>query len=120
MRENQTTSPFQDVVLLRHKSQLQGNLVHTGILLGGVDPLSLSGKLEAFSKMKCPAGEEARLDRDLTFLFKSSKIELPGWDCWRISVFDYWSQTPVALQKLYCQKDTDQGPDSKQELEHRK
>lgn len=80
--KNQTNSPFQDVVLLRYKSLLQGNLVQTGILLGDADPLSLSGKREAHPEMKCPAGVRAagpvkkhRLDRDLTFSFKSSKTE---------------------------------------------
>lgn len=68
MCKNQTNSPFQDVVLLRHKSQVEGNLVQTGILLEVVDPLSLSGKLEAFSKMKCPAGERGTSGWRLNFL----------------------------------------------------
>lgn len=51
----QTNPPFQGVVLLRYKSLLQGNLVQTEILLGDVDPQSLSGKWEVYSKTKCPA-----------------------------------------------------------------
>lgn len=46
--KNQTNAPFQDAVLLGHKSQLQGHLVQTGILLGGggesPEPVWLNGK----------------------------------------------------------------------------
>lgn len=30
--------------------------MQTGILLGDAEPLSLSGKWEAYSRMQCPAG----------------------------------------------------------------
>ena len=84
---NQTNSPFQYVVLLGYKSLLRGNLVQTEIVSGDSDPLSLSGKWEAYSRMNCrawvrvaePAKKHTWTEVELSHL-NQVRLSSPWWE----------------------------------------
>ena len=103
---NQINSPFQYVVLWGYKSLLRGNLVQTESVSGDADPLSLSAKWEAYSRMKCPAWVRVAApakkhiwtEVELSHL-NQVRLSSPGWERWGLVMFD------KALKNQHCQRD---------------